>query len=52
MVELLISSGLGEIDYGFSKTDKQIKYRELALVMNKQGFTNRLGQPLNSNTLK
>ena len=55
MVEILISSGLGEEDYGLRKPDKrydQIRYEELATVMNQLGFYNRAGKPLNSNALK
>jgi hypothetical protein len=55
MVEILISSGLGEEDYGLRKSDKrydQTRYEELASVMNQKGFTNRAGKPLNRNALK
>jgi hypothetical protein len=55
MVEILISSGLGEEDYGLGKPDKrydQTRYEELASVMNQRGFSNRAGQPLNRNALK
>ena len=55
MVEILISSGLGEEDYGLRKPDKrydQTRYEELASVMNQVGFSNRAGKPLNRNALK
>ena len=52
MVEILISSILGEEEYGFSKKYKQTTYRELASVMNQKGHTNYAGQPLNKNALK
>ena len=55
MVEILISSGLGEEDYGLGKPDQrydQTRYEELASVMNQRGFSNRAGQPLNRNALK
>ena len=52
MVEILISSILGEEEYGFSKKYKQTTYDELASVMNQMNFSNRSGQPLNRNTLK
>ena len=46
MVEILISSGLGEEDYGLRKPNTrydQTRYEELALVMNQMKFTNRAG---------
>ena len=55
MVEILISSGLGEEDYGLRKSDKrydQTRDEELASVMNQKGFTNRAGKPLNRNAIK
>ena len=55
MVEILISSGLGEEDYGLRKPDRrydQTRYEELASVMNQRGFSNRAGTPLNRNALK
>ena len=55
MVEILISSGLGEEDYGLRKPDRrydQTRYEELASVMNQRGFSNRSGNPLNRNSLK
>jgi len=55
MVEILVSSGLGEEDYGLRKPDKrydQTRYEELASVMNQRGFSNRAGKPLNRNALK
>ena len=55
MVEILVSSGLGEEDYGLRKPDKrydQTRYEELASVMNGMGFSNRAGNPLNRNALK
>ena len=55
MVEILISSGLGEEDYGLGKPDQrydQTRYEELASVMNQRGFSNRAGRPLNRNALK
>ena len=55
MVEILVSSGLGEEDYGLKKLDKrydQTRYEELASVMNQRGFSNRAGKPLNRNALK
>ena len=54
MVEILISSGLGEEDYGLRKPDKrydQTRYEELASVMNQRGFSNRAGNPLNRKSL-
>jgi len=52
MVEILVSSGLGEEDYGFTKNHHQTRYEELASVMNQRGFSNRAGKPLNRNALK
>ncbi len=55
MVEILISSSLGEEDYGLRKRNKrydQTSYGELASVMNQRGFSNRAGNPLNRNALK
>ena len=55
MVEILVSSGLGEEDYGLRKPDRrydQTRYEELASVMNQMGFSNRAGKPLNRNALK
>ena len=52
MVEILVSSGLGEEDYGFTKNHHQTRYEELASVMNRRGFSNRAGKPLNRNALK
>jgi hypothetical protein len=55
MVEILVSSGLGEEDYGLRKLDKrydQIRYEDLATVMNQRGFSNCAGNPLNRNALK
>ena len=55
MVEILISSGLGEEDYGLRKPDQrydQTRYEELASVMNQRGLSNRAGRPLNRNALK
>ena len=52
MVEILVSSGLGEEDYGFTKNHQQTRYEELASVMNQRGFSNRAGKPLNRNALK
>jgi hypothetical protein len=55
MVEILISSGLGEEDYGLGKPNRrydQTRYEELASVMNQRGFSNRAGRPLNRNALK
>ena len=55
MVEILVSSGLGEKNYGLRKPDKrydQTRYEELASVMNQRGFSNRAGNPLNRNSLK
>ena len=52
MVEILVSSGLGEEDYGFTKNHHQTRYEELASVMNQMGFSNRAGKPLNRNALK
>ena len=52
MVEILISSGLGEEDYGFSKSHHQTRFDEVAKVMNQLGFSNRAGKPLNRNALK
>jgi hypothetical protein len=55
MVEILISSCLGEEDYGLKKPNKrynQTRYEELASVMNQRGFSNRVGKPLNRNALK
>ena len=55
MVEILISSGLGEEDYGLRKPNKrfnQTRYEELESVMNQRGWSNRAGKPLNRNALK
>jgi hypothetical protein len=55
MVEILTKSGLGDEDYGLRNPTRrydQIRYEELASVMNQRGFSNRAGQPLNKNTLK
>ena len=54
MVEILVSSGLGEEDYGLRKPDKrydQTRFEELASVMNQMGFSNRAGNPLNRKSL-
>jgi hypothetical protein len=51
MVEILVSSGLGEEDYGFTKNHHQTRYEELASVMNQMGFSNRAGNPLNRKSL-
>ena len=52
MVEILVSSGLGEREYGFTKTHHQTRLEEVATVMNQLGFSNRSGNPLNRNALK
>ena len=52
MVEILISSGLGEEDYGFNQSHHQTRLEEVARVMNQLGFSNRAGKPLNRNALK
>ena len=52
MVEILVSSGLGEKDYGFTQSNHQTRLEEVASVMNQQGFSNRAGNPLNRNALK
>jgi len=55
MIEILISSALGEQKCGLRKSDKrydQTRYEELATAMNKKGFSNRAGEPLNRNNLK
>ena len=55
MVEILISSGLGEEDYSLRKPDKryhQTRYEELASAMNQRGWSNRAIKPLNRNALK
>ena len=52
MVEILVSSGLGEKDYGFTKSHHQTRLEEVASVMNQLGFSNRAGKPLNRNALK
>jgi hypothetical protein len=55
MIEILISSALGEQKCGLRKSDKrydQTRYEELAIAMNKEGHRNRAGEPLNRNTLK
>jgi len=55
MIEILTSSGLGKEKCGLRKSDKrydQTRYEELAIAMNKKGFSNRAGEPLNRNTLK
>ena len=52
MVEILVSSGLGEKNYGFTKSHHQTRLEEVASVMNQQGFSNRAGKPLNRNALK
>ena len=52
MVEILVSSGLGEKDYGFTQSHHQTRLEEVASVMNQQGFSNRAGKPLNRNALR
>ena len=55
MVEILTKSGLGDEDYGLRNPTRrydQIRYEELASVMNQRGFSNRAGRPLNRNALK
>ena len=52
LVEILISSGLGEKDYGLAQNHHQTRYEDLAKIMNKEGYSNRDGNPLNRNTLK
>jgi len=55
MVEILISSGLGEEDYGLRNPNKrydQTRYEELASAMNQRGWSNRAIKPLNRNALK
>jgi hypothetical protein len=52
MVEILVSSGLGEKDYGFTQSHYQTRLEEVASVMNQRGFSNRSGNPLNRNALK
>ena len=55
MVEILTKSGLGDDDYGLRNPTRrydQIRYEELASVMNQLGLFNRAGQPLKKNTLK
>ena len=52
MVEILVSSGLGEEDYGFTKNHHQTRYGELASVMNQRGFSNRAGKPTDDELVK
>lgn len=55
MVEILISSALGEKDYGFKKLNSrydQTRYCDLASVMNDEGLKNKNGASINQNTLK
>ena len=52
MVDMLIASGMGQKDFGFKRQRTQTKLSELANAMNQNGYTNRLGEPLNRNTLK
>ena len=52
MVNLLVTSGRGEKDYGFHKNRLQTRYEEVASVLNQQGYSNRAGKPLNRNALK
>ena len=55
MVDILVSSALGEKDYGFRKLNtryNQTRYEDLAMVMNREGLTNRQGNPITRNTLK
>ena len=57
MVEILVSSGLGEKELkitGFEDKMRydQTRYEELASVMNEKGYYNRAGKPLNRNALK
>lgn len=52
MVEILTQSGLGKWNYGFTKTHHQTRLKELATVMNQEGFTTRTGKPLTKNSLK
>lgn len=52
MVDLLMESAMEIEDHGFSKTNPQIRYEEIASALNKKGHTNRAGKPLNHNALK
>lgn len=52
MINLLVTSGRGEKDYGFNKDSLQTRYDEVASVLNQQGYSNRAGKPLNRNALK
>ena len=52
MVNLLVTSGRGEKDYGFHKNRLQTRYEEVASVLNQQGYSTRAGKPLNRNALK
>ena len=52
MVNLLVTSGRGNKDYGFNKNRLQTRYEEVASVLNQEGYRNRAGKPLNRNALK
>ena len=52
MVNLLVTSGRGNKDYGFNKNRLQTRYEEVASFLNQEGYGNRAGKPLNRNALK
>jgi hypothetical protein len=52
MINLLVTSGRGEKDYGFKKNSLQTRYDEVTSVLNQQGYSNRAGKLLNRNAMK
>ena len=57
MTDILVSSSAGDADYGLdvcmSDSYKHgTRYEDLAVVMNRQGFRNRYGNPLSGDALR
>ena len=52
MVNLLVTSGRGNKDYGFNKNRLQTRFEEVTSVLNQESYRNRAGKPLNRNALK
>lgn len=52
MVNLLVTFGRGEKDYGFNKNRLKTQYDKVASVLNQKGYSNRAAKPLNRNALK
>ena len=55
MIKMLIASGLGEKEYGFDVSKNRyakLRYEDIALVMNRQGFTTSTGKAITGTTLK